>query len=1006
MPVVSSASSGAVNADPQSVNLAHEGEEAEWLDDELDAIAQQDLSDAKFQAAKRHFQSLANPSMEDKIRLEAARMEDEARKRRVAAKEAFEAENQSRNSNYEDSGAISDEQVSVDVVAQSWKETVQPSQDTAESRGQGQQLRVPRNRKNRLSAEEKRKSKKYGFESEFLKVLKAPNVIEDAHASASAQAMPEFSEKNKEKAFTQMIASIPAADLAEAKSDRNKIREASRRFRKIARLDGKGGYRIPGLKTSLYHYQLQGAAFMRDRENSSVQPLGGFLCDFMGFGKTIQALANIVDGRPTDPNDPIYTTLIIVPSPLVTHWNNQIINHCDGIDGSEVLTYDARTRLNTLDTAKSLQKYSVIITTYEEVRRSYPKCSKLSVPSGSQEEVSAWWDKHYEENVGPLHKIKFLRIILDEGHMIKNHASAVSIAVRALTGLYKWILTGTPIHNYLDELYPQFDFLGVPGTQDHEKFFKDFCRDENGHSRLVNLLRSFMFRRTHASRLFTFPIVKLPDVKDRTISVRFCDAERVIYNAIQDVFFERFNKCAEEKHPKLAQYRCSLTMILKLRMFCSHLLTAHDMIKALLSKGTLMSKLGRMSNQQKDPQDPSFIIIQRLISVRTNPTAISDKEKEHLGHSTSLQGDKEKLVKNYYEYMRRLHDEEEWDERLERNECPQCRSIPVYPVITSCHHLYCEECYSSLSVNESPGQDKPTCCTCQEPIQEAAYYDMDEELETQQTQREVPKTQSKRKGATKRKSQKSFRGSASINANMEPTSVSDADEETDWIQACAGQMPSAKLTKLRELIAQWLAESPKNKVVVFTQFLDFVRIMHIMCQTQGWSAACLTGKMNLAKREASMKQFSDVNGNTNIMLASLKAGGIGLDLTAANKCILIDLWWNEAIQDQAFCRLWRHGQTQEVEYVKLIVEDTIDDHLLNLQRAKMTEIDETIGDGVLEDRATMKFLLEMFADVEVEDNGIYRLSRKGTEKNKPRARSNGKGKKKQDDPPDESETES
>lgn len=96
---------------------------------------------------------------------------------------------------------------------------------------------------------------------------------------------------------------------------------------------------------------------------------------------------------------------------------------------------------------------------------------KLTDSIKDDEKLSAWWDQSFDTETGPLHKIKFHRIILDgmlspsrsllpfginresrfddqfaEGHTIKNHISSVSIAVRSLTGHYKWILSGTPVH--------------------------------------------------------------------------------------------------------------------------------------------------------------------------------------------------------------------------------------------------------------------------------------------------------------------------------------------------------------------------------------------------------------------------------------------------------------------------------------------------------------------------------------------------------------------------------
>lgn len=68
----------------------------------------------------------------------------------------------------------------------------------------------------------------------------------------------------------------------------------------------------------------------------------------------------------------------------------------------------------------------------------------------------------------------------------------------------------------------------------------------------------------------------------------------------------------------------------------------------------------------------------------------------------------------------------------------------------------------------------------------------------------------------------------------------------------------------------------------------------------------LTGKLGLSVREDNMKTFSDKNSEVRVLIASLKAGGIGLDLSAANKCILVDLWWNEAIQEQVCIILSSH----------------------------------------------------------------------------------------------------
>ncbi|RAK99458.1 putative SNF2 family helicase [Aspergillus ibericus CBS 121593] len=978
---------------------------SEWPDEELEASTKGDLTKSKFHAIQRWFKGLEKKSLEDVIRFEAAKQQEYARKKRVESRKALERQ--------EESSDLDLDEPDVSTAGQL------PAEQKTESSAKATNKPQPRRRRhNRLSADEKRKSKALGLElllgrrkkheapakrprkrkergpgfdsgsgpkkrlrggdlkaKKYLEALLASGVISDAHENASLDAIPDSIDKNKTKALTRLVASIPSADQNEAKSDKRKVLEATRRFTNSARSDGKLGWKIKGLNTSLYHYQLLGAAFMRDRENSQQSPLGGLFCDIMGLGKTIQALANIVDGKPSDPDDPVRTTLIVVPSQLVSHWKAQITKHCDKKAIGEVLIYKANSRLETLDTVGSLEKYDVIITTYDEVRRSYPPTQAPS-DNTNDDKIQEWWNDFYEERIGPLHQIRFYRVVLDEGHIIKNHLSSVSVAVRALTGRYKWILSGTPVHNYLEEFYPLFDFLGVPRIGNMGHFMKHFCSDDDGHGRLVNLLRAFLFRRTHKSRLFSLPVIKLPDVGERIVKVKFCTVERELYNAISEVFIENINGCARLEQPKLAQYRCFLSMILMLRMFCSHLLTTQHIVKRLLSEGYLMKKLSRIAKGTGDRNDTSYKIVQWLVSVRMNTTVLNDRENEDVGQCLEeLHGDKMALAANFRQFMSELHEQENWDERLERTNCPSCEFVPVNPVITSCKHLYCEECYYSLLNDKNTMLGKPTCGSCLDLIEEAAYFE-EQPKQAQSVQSTSSGAKNKEKRLKKKTSTKKGPGSGMRRitwGQTESDEESDVDEETDWIKACAQHMPSAKLTKIRDILATWLAEDSSSKVVIFTQFLDFVRILVTMCKTEGWPSACLTGKQRLAAREENMRVFSDKEGQVRVLIASLKAGGIGIDLSAANKCILVDLWWNEAIQEQAFCRLFRIGQESTVQFVKLIVESSIDDYLLDLQTRKTAGISSTMSEDVLKDRDTIETLLRMFAHVEKDGNGVLHL---------------------------------
>ncbi|RMJ24260.1 helicase [Aspergillus sp. HF37] len=422
------------------------------------------------------------------------------------------------------------------------------------------------------------------------------------------------------------------------------------------------------------------------------------------------------------------------------------------------------------------------------------------------------------------------------------------------------------------------------------------------------------------------------------------------------------------------------------------------MLKSMLTDGMLRRFKG-LANAKKDPDHPSSKITKCLIGLQKENTIPSKPDRPTQGNqsgqdsgasehtppaqfSKDLQGNAAKLRRQFREFMAGLHDNEQWIERLSRTNCPCCEMFPEEAIVTSCNHLYCEECYYGL-LNARTGRSengKLVCQKCNVDIEEAAHCGSIDEFPISEPAQPttVPTQQARQKSKPHRKmvrgrfgmSSRSFR-TGNGSASTEDAPDEDVDQ-TDWIQAAAQDMPGAKLTKAREIIANWLAVDNQAKVVVFTQFLDFVDILGAMCQKEGWGYACLTGKMPHALREKGMSEFRE-KPEIKVFIASLKAGGTGLDLSMANKCILVDPWWNEAVQEQAICRVFRIGQEHNVEVIKIIVNETVDDYLLRVQDRKSAAIKETIGDEVLAQRETVKDLLEMFGAVSDCDNGGFLL---------------------------------
>lgn len=143
------------------------------------------------------------------------------------------------------------------------------------------------------------------------------------------------------------------------------------------------------------------------------------------------------------------------------------------------------------------------------------------------------------------------------------------------------------------------------------------------------------------------------------------------------------------------------------------------------------------------------------------------------------------------------------------------------------------------------------------------------------------------------------------------------------------KVPSAKLDELVERLQTILAEG--HRVIIFSQFTSFLALVKKRLEQQKWKYAYLDGAT--ADRKQAIDRFRD-DASVPIFLISLKAGGVGLNLTAADYCILLDPWWNPAVESQAVDRTHRIGQTRHVMVYRLIVRGTIEEKVVQLQDKK------------------------------------------------------------------------
>jgi superfamily II DNA or RNA helicase len=158
----------------------------------------------------------------------------------------------------------------------------------------------------------------------------------------------------------------------------------------------------------------------------------------------------------------------------------------------------------------------------------------------------------------------------------------------------------------------------------------------------------------------------------------------------------------------------------------------------------------------------------------------------------------------------------------------------------------------------------------------------------------------------------------------------------------------AKLEWLRDMLPGLIAEG--RRILLFSQFTEMLALVEDEVNALGLPYLMLTGQTEPAQRGALIARFQNLEAP--LLLVSLKAGGVGLNLTAADTVILADPWWNPAVEEQAIARAHRLGQTQQVFVYKLVIEGSIEERLLELQARK-----STLAEGILgrDDTATVKF---------------------------------------------------
>ena len=615
--------------------------------------------------------------------------------------------------------------------------------------------------------------------------------------------------------------------------------------------DGKT-WKLEGLRSTLPHYQAQGVAFMKQREIGKEGPWGGICADGMGLGKTVEAIALILCNPPKR-TDKYRATLIVVEPNLLNQWKNELDLHLeDGVLDNRIFIHPG-SRPDGDGFVLAMERADVVLTTYWEVVNSFPKVD-LDRGFESVEELKEYWLKESKSKRGLLHKARFFRIILDESQNIKNQKSQRSLTCRALFGKRRWTLSGTPImnrrftwpamrdvtHTFADlgEFYPYFTFLRVDGTGTYEDFTNTYCllKDSTCRQRLIAVLSTLMFRRTHKDKILGQPILVLPKITTNVEYLRFSTVEDLIYQAVRRRFVRAINKAAEEDKEEKSRV-VSLIMFLRLRQMVAHPFLIQEILRDMFEpEGVDVLEREALGRHSRDHEGKAMVnALKRLVASKVIPNDSSQDEDAAV--PTPAPG---RFSRRLERKIQRLKQEGKSDEANAQIFCCRCQNDADDPWVTSCLHVYCRDCLDALADDAAfEERDQSSCEACGEVFKGSepcagilCFMNANRIIEEQE------------KNKRRKKPKK-----------VDMRYILDKKARTIVL--------SAKTRAVRELLRKWINNDPNKKIIVFSQWLMVyvivsaivecwlttasMRIIETVCELEEWEYCSVRGLIALPK---------------------------------------------------------------------------------------------------------------------------------------------------------------
>ncbi|XP_062013233.1 helicase-like transcription factor CHR28 isoform X1 [Rosa rugosa] len=748
------------------------------------------------------------------------------------------------------------------------------------------------------------------------------------------------------------------------------------------------------LTVPLLRHQRIALSWMVQKETASLPCCGGILADDQGLGKTISTIALILKERPPasgacldekkckletldlDQDDdmlpevsrrkqdadahssvsnetseksmksliqtkgrPACGTLVVCPTSVLRQWAEELRNKITEKAKLSVLVYHGGNR--TRDPCE-LAKYDVVLTTYSIVSMEVPKqpladgedeekgkreeydsphmgfsSKKRKYPNKCSKGKKGLETAALESLARPLAKVGWFRVVLDEAQSIKNHRTQVARACWGLRAKRRWCLSGTPIQNAIDDLYSYFRFL----RYDPYAVYKSFCakikfpiskNPTKGYRMLQAVLKTIMLRRTKGTLLDGEPIINLPPKFIELKRVEFSAEERDFYSRLESDSRAQFEEYAAAGTVK-QNYVNILLMLLRLRQACDHPL----LVRRYESQSLWKSSVEKAKKLTHDKQVSLLNCLEASLAI-----------------------------------------------------CGICNDAPEDAVVSECGHVFCSQCicdyltgddnqcpntsckvrlnvssvFSKATLNSSLS-DQPSQGGMGSEVFDAVesfYEDSSYNSSKIKAALEVLCLMCKPKTCTTENS--CLPESVDKNASCSTTSF-DIDGAESLEDSSDGQnLDVDKSPKKIEKVV-------REKAIVFSQWTRMLDLLEACLKTSGLEYRRLDGTMSVVARDKAVKDFNTLP-EVSVMIMSLKAASLGLNMVAACHVLLLDLWWNPTTEDQAIDRAHRIGQTRPVTVLRLTVKDTVEDRILALQKKKREMVASAFGEDETGGRQT------------------------------------------------------